>query len=191
MIRDTLGGNSVVYWVVGALLAIHVFPTLLVYLGCLPLWYALATDGAAAWTALDTAGLVVGVVAVYLETRADLEMDRFLARDGDRRNVCRTGLWAVSRHPNYAGEMLFWVSVLLFGLGAAGTRALWTSIGLVAMVALFAFGSIPMMETRQRERRGAAFAQYAAEVPCVIPRNPLHFLPFCLPAASSDKPKPE
>jgi steroid 5-alpha reductase family enzyme len=76
-------------------------------------------------------------------------------------------LWRRSRHPNYLGEILFWVSVFLFGL-AANPSWWWTVVGPLAMVALFEGVSIPMMETRSAQRR-ADYADYRRNVPRLLP----------------------
>ena len=55
------------------------------------------------------------------------------------------------RHPNYLGEIGFWWGLWLFAL-AADPSWWWTVIGPLAMVALFARVSIPMMDQRLRER---------------------------------------
>ena len=77
------------------------------------------------------------------------------------------GLWGVSRHPNYLGELLFWASLTLFGLAAApGTW--WQPAGLLAMLAMFLGASIPMMERRSLERR-PDYQQVVDRVPMLLP----------------------
>ena len=42
---------------------------------------------------------------------ADLQKMAFRADRANAGRVCDVGLWAVSRHPNYFGEMLLWCAV--------------------------------------------------------------------------------
>lgn len=63
------------------------------------------------------------------------------------------GLWAWSRHPNYFGELLFWFSLLFFGLSVHPSGFWWLAIGAIAMTLMFLLASIPMMEKRSLERR--------------------------------------
>lgn len=92
-------GGGVIYWLVFSLGGFHLFPTLLTYIGCLPLWYALAAPSAhAAWGAWDTLGALCLVACIGLETVADAHMDRFLASPKTP-PVCDSGLWGLSRHP--------------------------------------------------------------------------------------------
>lgn len=56
-------------------------------------------------TAGDVAGVVLYVVGLVMETVSDAQRYRFRARN-DRAAVCDGGLFYVSRHPNYFGEIV-------------------------------------------------------------------------------------
>jgi steroid 5-alpha reductase family enzyme len=81
--------------------------------------------------------------------------------------VLDTGLWAVSRHPNYLGEVLFWWGLFLLGL-AAGPGWGWTVVGPLAITALFAFVSVPWMDRRMLARH-PAWAERLRRVPALLP----------------------
>ena len=80
------------------------------------------------------------------------------------------GLWRYSRHPNYFGEILFWISLWLFAM-AASPEAWWTGIGALAMIVMFVFASVPMMEERSLARR-PGYAEYIRRTSAFIPRPP-------------------
>lgn len=149
--------------------AIHLFPTLQVFVGLLPVYVA-ATRPGDGWLWLAWAAFAVGVGAVTLELVADTQMHRFVAarRPGA---VMDQGLWAWSRHPNYLGEIGFWLSMALFGLSAAPEWWWWLFAGVAVMVAMFLGASIPMMEKRSLERR-PQYADVVARVPMLLPRRP-------------------
>ena len=137
------------YWLV-SLLGFHLMPTTWVFLGLLPLWPALALPGRpVGW--LDGAAALLTAGAVLLEGLADLQLQRFLATRRDPGEVLARGLWGRFRHPNYVGEVLFWWGIWLFGLAADPTWW-WTVVGPLAITALFALVSVPLMERRMRER---------------------------------------
>jgi steroid 5-alpha reductase family enzyme len=133
------------YWPV-SFLGIHLFPTIMVYLGCLPL-YAVARPGAAGLGWLDGLGVVVTLGAVMLAFAADEQMRVFRSEPRNRGHLMRSGLWAHSRHPNYLGEVATWWGLWLFAL-AAGLEWWWTVVGAAAITVMFVFVSIPMMERR-------------------------------------------
>jgi steroid 5-alpha reductase family enzyme len=154
-------------WLV-RLVPVMLIPAVFVAAGCLPLYPALAL-GDAGFGLLDALALAVGLAATSLELVSDEQMRVFAARKqpGD---VMQEGVWAWSRHPNYLGEILFWVSLWLFAFAAAPAWW-WTGVGALAILALFVFASIPLLDRRSRERR-PAFAEYAARTPSLIPRRP-------------------
>lgn len=145
--------------------AVMLFPTLIVFAGMLPLWPALGA-GTNDVGPLDGLALVAGLAATLIELVADEQMRGF-ARTKRPGEVMTTGLWKHSRHPNYFGELLFWVSLLLFGL-AADPGWWWTGVGVVAMLAMFWFASIPMLDDRSRERR-PEFAAHEARTRALLP----------------------
>lgn len=154
------------------LFAIHLIPTFQVFLGMVPVYVAVTYDGrSVGW--LDWVALVVGVGAVLLELVADTQMQRFTrtAASGGRGQVMDQGLWGWSRHPNYLGEITFWLSLALFGLAASPSDWWFVFVGFVAMVLLFLFASIPMMEKRSLERR-PAYQDVIDRVPMLFPRPP-------------------
>ena len=153
---------------VADLVAIHLIPTLQVFLGMVPVYVAVTTPGGGlAW--LTVIAFVVGMAAVTLEGVADVQMHRFVAsaRPGD---VMDRGLWSWSRHPNYFGEFGFWLALALFGLAAA-PQAWWLFAGAAAMLAMFLGASIPMMETRSLRRR-PGYQAVIDRVSRFVPRPP-------------------
>ncbi|UCE85963.1 MAG: DUF1295 domain-containing protein [Deltaproteobacteria bacterium] len=147
---------------------IHVFPTVMVFLGCLALYPALTSD--APLGPIDALAVLVTAGAIALEATADQQLRRFvLSRaPGQERAILRTGLWSRSRHPNYMGEILFWWGLFAFALAAAPAWW-WTIVGPLAMTAMFRFISLPMIEQRMEARR-PGWAEHAAATPLLIPR---------------------
>ncbi|TYL45263.1 DUF1295 domain-containing protein [Nocardioides sp. BGMRC 2183] len=170
MLRDRAGRAEMVV----DLVAIHLIPTLQVFLGLLPVYVAVALTGRRfGW--IDVLALVVAVGAIALEYVADEQLRRF-TRSAAPGVVMEQGLWAWSRHPNYLGEIGFWFALGLFGIAASPGDWWWLMAGTVAMVAMFLGASIPMMEQRSLERR-PAYAGVVARVPMLVPRPPRSSVP--------------
>ncbi|GIF50591.1 hypothetical protein Afe04nite_51300 [Asanoa ferruginea] len=162
-LRATRG--RVPWWLV-SLGGIQLMPTLVVFLGLLPVWPALAGSRSFGW--LDVVATVVTAAAIALEAVADVQMHRFAAAAVNRGRILATGVWRRTRHPNYLGEIAFWWGLFLFGLSAA-PGWWWTVVGPVAMVVLFKAASIPLMDRRSLERR-SGYADHMREVPALLPR---------------------
>ncbi|MCX7029780.1 MAG: DUF1295 domain-containing protein [Spirochaetes bacterium] len=118
---------------------------------CLPLWPALTAGGRAVGV-LDLTAAVVTVGAIGIEAVSDRQLRRFLARPRSARRLIDEGLWALVRHPNYLGEVLFWWGLWLFGL-AANPSWWWTIVGPAAITLMFLLVSVPMMDRHLRGRR--------------------------------------
>ena len=153
------------YWLV-SFGAIHFVPTVMVYLGCLTMLPALGIAGGAN-VFFDTAGYIVVLTAIGLETVSDRQMQRFLSEADQRGHIMDRGLWGLMRHPNYLGEILFWWGMWLFAVSVA-PGWWWTVIGPVSITLLFYFISIPLMEKRLIKRR-EGYAQYREDVPALLP----------------------
>ncbi len=136
------------------LFGICLFPTLIVFLGMLPAYIVLA-EVHPPNPAFDLIPLVIGLGAVTIQWISDEQMRLFRKQNTDGDVVMKSGLWAWSRHPNYFGEVSMWLSLFLFAFSAAGLSALWSSVGWLAMLGLFLFISIPMMDNRSAAKRPA------------------------------------
>lgn len=151
------------------LMGIHVFPTLQVFAGMLPVYVVLTRASEdVGW--LDYVAVAVGIGATVLEYAADVQMYRF-ARTKQPGQAMTSGLWGWSRHPNYVGEFLFWFSLGLFGLAANPGDWWWVFVGALGMYAMFQGASIPMMEQRSLERR-PSYQAVIDTVPRFFPRPP-------------------
>ena len=149
--------------------AIHLFPTVIVFVACLPIYAAVAMD-ARPLNWLDYVAAAVTALAIIIELLSDIQLHRFLAhrKEGE---IMKTGLWAYSRHPNYFGEWLFWAGLALFGIAAVPSAWWWVLPGSVAMLIMFLVASIPMIDKRSVERR-PEYEAHMARVSGFVPWFP-------------------
>jgi len=151
------------------LFGIHLFPTVQVFLGCLALYPCLCTSGAP-FGGLDVLAAVITAGSIYIETRADVELHDFVHGDRQPGQILNRGLWAYSRHPNYFGEIGFWVGLALLGY-AADPSFVWSGSGALTITIMFVFVSVPMLDDRSLERR-PAYAEHMRRVSGIIPWFP-------------------
>jgi steroid 5-alpha reductase family enzyme len=155
------------YWVV-SFFGIHLFPTLVVFLGCLAVYPALVLHeggmGPVEWFAA-----VVTLAGVVIETISDIQLSRYV-NDKDKCDFLCSGLWKYSRHPNYFGEVLFWMGLFLF---SSGTERLywWIVPGPVIIILMFYTISIPMIDKRML-RRKTGYRDYLKRTSAMIPLKP-------------------
>jgi steroid 5-alpha reductase family enzyme len=164
--RDFRHKSGKWFWFV-ELTGIELIPTIMVFLGCLSLYPALAA-GNNAFNILDLVAIIITAGAILLETAADEQMRSFTKNNPAPGAIMADGLWAYSRHPNYLGEVSFWWGLFFFAL-ASDAAYWWTIVGPLAITLLFTTISVPMMDKRSLARR-PAYREHQKKVPALFPR---------------------
>ena len=123
--------------------------------------------GLPAWT---WAGLALVLTGVLGEAKADAQLRAFKAA-GPHGLVCRQGLWAWSRHPNYFFEWLTWVGFALAAQGRPAALAAWLAPALM-YVLLTRVTGIPPTEAQALRSRGEAYRGYQRAVSPFFPWPP-------------------
>lgn len=136
-------------WPLRSLVTVFVLQALLAWLVARPAAAALRlpAEGLSGW---DAAGLLLGLAGLAWEAVADAQLAAH--RRSGRGGLLTTGLWGLSRHPNYFGEAVVW-----WGLGAvgAGAGAPWTLVSPLLMTALLRWGSgVPLLERSLSRKPG-------------------------------------
>lgn len=151
-------------WMLTNLFGINLFPSAIVFACMIPAYYTVQSS--AGVSALGVLGLAMCLFAVYLQMTADGQMRKFKQKRKPGEHI-ETGLWRLSRHPNYFGEVTFWWGVWVMQMGAA--PFLWATVfAPLAMTAMFLFVSIPMMETHLAEKC-PAYSAYQKRVSVLVP----------------------
>lgn len=165
--RDLQDKTGKLYWLV-SFAGLHLFPTCVVLVTMLPL-AAIYAPSARPLGALDALGAALSLGGIAMQTIADEQLRAFAKARTDRDAVCDRGLWRFSRHPNYFGEIAFWTGLAVLA-EASGVGAWWSWLGVPAILGLFFFASIPMMEGRQARKAG--WADYVRRTSVLVPLPP-------------------
>ncbi|CAM9193513.1 unnamed protein product [Discosporangium mesarthrocarpum] len=123
--------------------------------------------GGWAWTGLFAAGLVT-------ETLADMQKYRFKNDPANAGKFCDAGVWSLSRHPNYLGELTVWWGI--FGLASPLLRApRELALGLASPVFLMTLilfvSGVPLLEEQHDKKYGKdpRYQEYKANTPLLVP----------------------
>lgn len=117
---------------------------------------------------LDLAGTVLWAIGLAIEAVGDEQLRRFKANPARRGSVLDTGLWRLSRHPNYFGDCLVWWGIYLVALSAG---AWWTIVGPLLMTTLLLkVSGVRLLEARLAARPG--YADYVARTSAFVPLPP-------------------
>lgn len=145
-------------WFLINLFGIHMVPTIIVFLGMLPTMYLMDlvvnNSEEIEVNAASIFAVIIILVAIILETVADIQMHKFRKDPNNKGKINESGLWKIARHPNYGGEILFWIGVFLYtsSMDGAGNSFILAFSPLIVFL-LFAFISVPMMEKRQKKNK--------------------------------------
>jgi steroid 5-alpha reductase family enzyme len=117
-------------------------------------------------TVLDLLGVALWGFGFLFETVADWQLQRFKKNPATSGQVMRSGLWSLSRHPNYFGETVLWWGVALLAVPGGG----WLSfVGpLLITFLLLKVSGVAMLDTAMVERR-PDYADYIATTPAFVP----------------------
>lgn len=120
----------------------------------------------------DLVGLALLAAAVTGEAIADRQLRAFKANALNRNAVCDTGLWRLSRHPNYFFEWLAWVAYPAVAIDFSGYNP-WGWIALAAPVCMYwvlvHVSGIPPLEEHMLRSRGETFRAYQERTPAFFP----------------------
>jgi steroid 5-alpha reductase family enzyme len=125
--------------------------------------------------ALLVIGMVISVVGLIVETAADLQKNA--AKKKAPYAFVSTGLFSFVRCPNYLGEMIFWLGMLLQGSTALQGFWQWALVLLgYALLIYIMFSGARRLEIRQNRNYGKdpAYQRYVKTVPILIPFVPLY-----------------
>ena len=118
---------------------------------------------------VDAAAVILWVVGFVFESLGDLQLAQFKADPQNRGKVLRSGLWKLTRHPNYFGNFCIWWGFYLFALSAGA----WWSIAapLLMTFLLLKVSGVAMLEKDIGERR-PEYADYIASTNAFFPGLP-------------------
>jgi steroid 5-alpha reductase family enzyme len=145
-------------------LGIHMLPSLLVWVACIPIAYIFTSNEP--FTIINWAGVLVAALGILLELVSDNQLRNF-KESANSKAVLTSGLWRKIRHPNYLGEILFWWGIYMMSIGVF--TPWFISSGAIGITLLFVFISVPMMDKHLLQTR-PSYARYMLNAGGLIPK---------------------
>lgn len=118
-------------------------------------------------------GFLVWSLGFSIEVIADAQKSRFNADPANKGKFIRTGLWSRSRYPNYFGEILLWIGVLIITLPVLHG---WQWVALISPLfvafLLTRVSGVPLLEKKADAKWGgqAEYEEYKRNTPVLVPR---------------------
>ena len=111
-------------------------------------------------------GGLIWLVGFLTESIADYQLAKFKADPQNKGKIMRKGLWSISRHPNYLGEIILWwgifiytVPFLKFSIAIVGP--------LILTYLLMRVSGVPMLESKYKDN--PEYAEYIKNTPSLFP----------------------
>jgi steroid 5-alpha reductase family enzyme len=117
-------------------------------------------------------GLAVWVMGFALEATADLQKSRFRVDPANKGSFIASGLWGISRHPNYFGEITLWAGIAIIALPVLRGWQFATLISPVFVYLLISrVSGVPLLEKKADAKWGgqAAYEAYKRRTPVLVP----------------------
>jgi len=118
-------------------------------------------------------GMALWILGFTFEVVADAQKTRFKADPQNIGKFIRTGLWSLSRHPNYFGEICLWFGVALMALPVLRGWQYATLISpLFVILLLTRVSGIPFLEKKADETWGGQneYETYKKRTPILVPK---------------------
>ena len=130
------------------------------------------------WQWPELLALIIWILGFSLEVVADFQKSVFKTKNPN--TFIRSGIWKVSRHPNYLGEFLMWFAVLVFCLPSLqGIHFIAAITGILLFAfSLYQVSGVVLLEKQHIEKYGDAYRGYMQQTSLLLPiRFLLDFVP--------------
>lgn len=120
-------------------------------------------------------GLIIALIGLFFEVVGDEQLRKNIEENKRKgtKSLIQSGLWSITRHPNYFGEILIWVGLYISGLTLLVTGSVHPLyygllvISPVLMSTVLIKISTPLLEKNMEKYAG--WAEYAQRVPMIFP----------------------
>lgn len=156
-------GNS---WVIRTFFQIFLLQWFLLQLVSLPIVLAM-TAPAPIWAII--LGTSIWLLGFIFEAVGDYQLTVFKKNPANKGKLMTTGLWSLTRHPNYFGEATLWWGIALIAYASTHNPLAFAGPLVIDFLLLYVSG-IPLLEAKYKGR--ADWEKYAKKTPAFFPRLP-------------------
>ena len=117
-------------------------------------------------------GLSIWLGGFVFEVIADEQKRRFRQIDSNKSKFISSGLWSISRHPNYFGEILLWIGMAVI---AFPTLNGWQNISLISPIFIYflltRLSGVNLLESYADDKWGSdeKYQEYKRSTPVLVP----------------------
>ncbi|KAF0226114.1 MAG: hypothetical protein FD133_414 [Erysipelotrichaceae bacterium] len=129
-------------------------------------YYQLAFLDNPSLSVISYISIVFWIIGLYFEVMGDKQLSDFRKNPANKGKIITTGLWSITRHPNYFGEALMWWSMATYTVSVGAP--LWVLLSALLITLLLRYVSgVPLLEKKYKDRED--FKTYAKKTSIFIP----------------------
>ena len=118
-------------------------------------------------------GTIIWIIGFLFEIISDYQKIKFKNNASNKNKFIDSGLWSISRHPNYFGEIVLWIGIYIITLpSTSGLEYLGIISPLFVIVLLNKVSGINLLEASADKRWGSSkeYQKYKKITPKLIPK---------------------
>lgn len=117
---------------------------------------------------LDYVGVMLFSVGFFFEAIGDWQLTQFKKNPANKGKVLQTGLWGITRHPNYFGDALLWWGFFCFSLSnPSGWQYVFSPVFMTFL--LMNVSGVALLEQKLNKTK-TDYQEYREKVPAFFPK---------------------
>ncbi|MEI8232943.1 MAG: DUF1295 domain-containing protein [bacterium] len=154
------------HWVLNSFFQVFIFQWLLMQLVAVPIVLTMTGKSAISPIFLFL-GMALWLTGFFFEVVGDWQLNQFKKKKSNKGKLMTTGLWSLTRHPNYFGEATLWWGIVFLAYGVTHNYLVFIGPLTIDFLLLFVSG-IPLLEKKYQGR--ADWRAYAKATPAFFPK---------------------
>ena len=132
---------------------------------------AISTSEGVQVNSLLYVGLAFFLIGFLIEVVADSQKSKFRSNPENKNKFVNTGLWSLSRHPNYLGEITLWLGITIMSISSLSG---WQFVPLISpiftYILLVYVSGVRLLEASGRKKWGhlESYQDYLKKTPSLI-----------------------
>jgi|TARA_B110000914_G_scaffold220609_1_gene230956 steroid 5-alpha reductase family enzyme len=117
-------------------------------------------------------GIIIWLIGFSFELISDEQKRRFKLNPSNRNKFISTGLWSVSRHPNYFGEIVIWIGIAVISIPTLHGLQYFTLVSPIFVILLLTrVSGVNLLEKQSDDKWGDLedYKRYIKKTPSLIP----------------------
>lgn len=160
-------------WWIRSLFQVFILQGFLMWIISTPLLAAQYSGLPARLTLFDYTSVVLWIIGFFFETVGDLQLSNFRSNPANKGQILNTGVWRLTRHPNYFGDSAQWWGYFLFALAAGGWWSLFSPI--IMTLFLIKVSGVALLEKTLKDTK-PGYREYMETTSAFIPWFPKKIL---------------